>query len=250
MVFRKLPGVSASGMGLRLSQKFVFLLFLSGLVTLCFGALFFLPDSVRLKRIFLSKTETQPVTVGSGTENDAREPLKRAKEPELPRGMTPARGETSTRLKNLSRKPTVSREAAEERLAAAGKALEDFTLPRSRTESASAKATSFARGAAPSEPFSYDAFKGCLLKPPLGRDGGRPTDPETNARREKVKEVRRVMPAEGGREGEGSSSGVEVSPHGGVIVDMQQPPWLSGHMPWSSLASEPRTGLCAIYVCF
>uniref|UniRef100_A0A674P3D8 alpha-1,2-Mannosidase n=1 Tax=Takifugu rubripes TaxID=31033 RepID=A0A674P3D8_TAKRU len=69
MVFRKLPGVSASGMGLRLSQKFVFLLFLSALVTLCFGALFFLPDSVRLKRIFLSKTETQPVTVGSGNKN-------------------------------------------------------------------------------------------------------------------------------------------------------------------------------------
>uniref|UniRef100_A0A671K289 alpha-1,2-Mannosidase n=1 Tax=Sinocyclocheilus anshuiensis TaxID=1608454 RepID=A0A671K289_9TELE len=50
MVLRKLPGVSASGMGLRLSQKFVFLLFLSGLVTLCFGALFFLPDTVRLNR--------------------------------------------------------------------------------------------------------------------------------------------------------------------------------------------------------
>uniref|UniRef100_A0A672ZYN6 Uncharacterized protein n=1 Tax=Sphaeramia orbicularis TaxID=375764 RepID=A0A672ZYN6_9TELE len=80
MVFRKLPGVSASGMGLRLSQKFVFLLFLSGLVTLCFGALFFLPDSVRIKRIFLFKTETQPVTVGSGSENDAREHLKRPKE--------------------------------------------------------------------------------------------------------------------------------------------------------------------------
>uniref|UniRef100_A0A8C5G8J5 alpha-1,2-Mannosidase n=1 Tax=Gouania willdenowi TaxID=441366 RepID=A0A8C5G8J5_GOUWI len=72
-----LPGVSASGMGLRLSQKFVFLLFLSGLVTLCFGALFFLPDSVRLKRIFLSKTEVQPSTVGSGSENDVKEHLKR-----------------------------------------------------------------------------------------------------------------------------------------------------------------------------
>uniref|UniRef100_A0A667ZSY2 alpha-1,2-Mannosidase n=1 Tax=Myripristis murdjan TaxID=586833 RepID=A0A667ZSY2_9TELE len=82
MVFRKLPGVSASGMGLRLSQKFVFLLFLSGLVTLCFGALFFLPDSVRLKRIFLSKTDTQPVTVGSGSENDAKEHLKRTEVPE------------------------------------------------------------------------------------------------------------------------------------------------------------------------
>uniref|UniRef100_A0A673JLD1 alpha-1,2-Mannosidase n=1 Tax=Sinocyclocheilus rhinocerous TaxID=307959 RepID=A0A673JLD1_9TELE len=68
MVLRKLPGVSASGMGLRLSQKFVFLLFLSGLVTLCFGALFFLPDTVRLKRIFLSKNENPPsVTHGART---------------------------------------------------------------------------------------------------------------------------------------------------------------------------------------
>uniref|UniRef100_A0A8C9YX58 alpha-1,2-Mannosidase n=1 Tax=Sander lucioperca TaxID=283035 RepID=A0A8C9YX58_SANLU len=167
MVFRKLPGVSASGMGLRLSQKFVFLLFLSGLVTLCFGALFFLPDSVRLKRIFLSKTETQPVTVGSGSENDAREHLKRLKNQG---GMTPAKGETSTKLKSLSRKPPVSYEATEERLAG-GKAQEDLTLPRSKTESASAK------------------FKGCLLKPPLGRDNGKPSDPKTNERREKVKEM-------------------------------------------------------------
>uniref|UniRef100_A0A3Q3LPZ6 alpha-1,2-Mannosidase n=1 Tax=Mastacembelus armatus TaxID=205130 RepID=A0A3Q3LPZ6_9TELE len=117
MVFRKLPGVSASGMGLRLSQKFVFLLFLSGLVTLCFGALFFLPDSVRLKRIFLSKTETQPVTVGSGSENDVREHLKRPKDQD------------------------------------------------------------------------YKKFKRCLLRPPLGTDDGKPSDPKTNERREKVKEM-------------------------------------------------------------
>uniref|UniRef100_A0A8C7X132 alpha-1,2-Mannosidase n=1 Tax=Oryzias sinensis TaxID=183150 RepID=A0A8C7X132_9TELE len=109
MVFRKLPGVSASGMGLRLSQKFVFLIFLSGLVTLCFGALFFLPDSVRLKRLFLSKTEIQPVTAGSRSENDVT--VKRPKEQE------------------------------------------------------------------------------CLLKPPLGRDNGKPADPTTNERREKVKEM-------------------------------------------------------------
>uniref|UniRef100_A0A671K262 alpha-1,2-Mannosidase n=1 Tax=Sinocyclocheilus anshuiensis TaxID=1608454 RepID=A0A671K262_9TELE len=41
--------LAPSGMGLRLSQKFVFLLFLSGLVTLCFGALFFLPDTLSKK---------------------------------------------------------------------------------------------------------------------------------------------------------------------------------------------------------
>ena len=181
MVFRKLPGVSASGMGLRLSQKFVFLLFLSGLVTLCFGALFFLPDSVRLKRIFLSKTETQPVTVGSGSENDAREHLKRPKE----QGMTPAKGESSTKLKSLIRKPSVSHEATEERLAG-GKAQEDLTLPRLITESASMKASSSDHP----DTFSYNKFKGCLLKPPLGRDGGQTSDPTTNERREKVKEVR------------------------------------------------------------
>ncbi|XP_067456986.1 mannosyl-oligosaccharide 1,2-alpha-mannosidase IA isoform X1 [Thunnus thynnus] len=187
MVFRKLPGVSASGMGLRLSQKFVFLLFLSGLVTLCFGALFFLPDSVRLKRIFLSKTETQPVTVGSGSENDAREHLKRPKDQDHPRGMASVKGETSTKLKSLSRKPSVSHEATEERLAG-GKAQEDLTLPRSKTESASEKATS-ADHAASSDTFSYVKFKRCLLKPPLGSDGGKPSDPQTNERREKVKEM-------------------------------------------------------------
>ncbi|KAM7421305.1 hypothetical protein PAMA_015450 [Pampus argenteus] len=187
MVFRKLPGVSASGMGLRLSQKFVFLLFLSGLVTLCFGALFFLPDSVRLKRIFLSKTETQPVTVGSGSENDAREHIKRPKDQDHPRGITSARGETSTKLKSLSRRPSVSHEATEERLAG-GKAQEDLTLPRSKTESASEKATSVDHDAS-SDTFSYMKFKSCLLKPPLGRDGGKPSDLQTNERREKVKEM-------------------------------------------------------------
>lgn len=193
MVFRKLPGVSASGMGLRLSQKFVFLLFLSGLVTLCFGALFFLPDSVRLKRMFLSKTESQPVTVGSGSgsENDAREHLKRPKDQEHPRGMTSAKGETSssTKLKSLSRKPSVSHEATEERLAG-GKAQEDLTLTRSKTESASEKATASDHHGANSDTFTYAKFKRCLLKPPLGRDNGKPSDPKTNERREKVKEVR------------------------------------------------------------
>lgn len=187
MVFRKLPGVSASGMGLRLSQKFVFLLFLSGLVTLCFGALFFLPDSVRLKRIFLSKTDSQPVTVGS--ENDAREHLKRAKDPErAARVMTPAKGETSTKLKSLSRKPPVSHEATEARLSG-GRAQEDMTLSRSRTESASEGVSSPDRGAS-SDTFTYRKFKRCLLKPPLGKDGGRPGDPTTSERREKVREVR------------------------------------------------------------
>uniref|UniRef100_A0A1A7Y3I6 alpha-1,2-Mannosidase n=1 Tax=Iconisemion striatum TaxID=60296 RepID=A0A1A7Y3I6_9TELE len=182
MVFRKLPGVSASGMGLRLSQKFVFLLFLSGLVTLCFGALFFLPDSVRLKRIFLSKTEVQPVTVGS--ENDVREHLKRpSKEQEHLRGMTPAKGDN--KQKSLSRKPSVSHEETE----AGGKAQEDMTLARSKPEFASEKVTSADHHGASSDTFSFKKFQKCLLKAPLGTDSGRPADPQTNERREKVKEM-------------------------------------------------------------
>lgn len=188
MVFRKLPGVSASGMGLRLSQKFVFLLFLSALVTLCFGALFFLPDSVRLKRIFLSKTETQPVTVGSGSENDVREHLKRPKEPDHPRGMTSAKGETSTRLKSPRRKPPLSPGADEGRLSA-GRAQEELTASRSRTESTSERESAGTRQS-DSDAFSYARLQRCLLKPPLGRDRGKPSDPTTEERREKVKEVR------------------------------------------------------------
>lgn len=189
MVFRKLPGVSASGMGLRLSQKFVFLLFLSALVTLCFGALFFLPDSVRLKRIFLSKTESQPVTVGSGSENDVREHFKKPKEQEHPRGMTSAKGETSTRLKSLRRKPPLSPDATEARLSG-GRAQEDLAASRSRTEPASSEKASAAGRGSDSDTFSYARFQRCLLKPPLGRDHGKPGDPKTDERREKVKEVR------------------------------------------------------------
>lgn len=187
MVFRKLPGVSASGMGLRLSQKFVFLLFLSGLVTLCFGALFFLPDSVRLKRIFLSKTETQPVTVGS--ENDAREHLKKgSKDQDHLRGITSAKGETSTKLK--TRKPSVSYELKTEDRLAGGKAQEELTLSRSKTESASEKVTS-SNNVGNTHTLDYVKLKKCLLKAPPGQgsEQGRPADPQVFQRREKVKEM-------------------------------------------------------------
>ncbi|KAL0984766.1 hypothetical protein UPYG_G00146640 [Umbra pygmaea] len=179
-------------MGLRLSQKFVFLLFLSGLVTLCFGALFFLPDSVRLKRIFLSKTESQPVTVGS--DNDLRDHIKKvAKDPEHLRGITSAKGETSTKLKALSRKPSITNKPKTDEKLAGGEALEDLTVSRSKTESASKdeKVTSSSNQRAKTDAFfDYNKFKKCLLKPPLGTDSGKLSDPQTVQRREKVKEVR------------------------------------------------------------
>ncbi|KAJ3597997.1 hypothetical protein NHX12_001512 [Muraenolepis orangiensis] len=209
MVFRKLPGVWASGMGLRLSQKFLFLLFLSGLITLCFGALFFLPDSVRLKRIFLSKTssETQPATVGGSENDDAAaankeaHPKLRAKDPEYTRGMTP----TSTKGETTSTKflrpppgrkssPVVTRGAGTEDRPAGvvgggGAAAEELTISRSRTESASERSTS-PKAADPnrSDTFSYATFQRCLLKAPLGTELGRPSDPQTAQRRDSVRE--------------------------------------------------------------
>ncbi|XP_072103483.1 mannosyl-oligosaccharide 1,2-alpha-mannosidase IA-like isoform X2 [Mobula birostris] len=71
-MIRKLCSGSGLGLGtrfgsIRLSQRFAFLIFLSALVTVCFGAIFFLPDSLRLRRFFLLSTEPQRTDVaGSG----------------------------------------------------------------------------------------------------------------------------------------------------------------------------------------
>uniref|UniRef100_UPI00398EE898 mannosyl-oligosaccharide 1,2-alpha-mannosidase IA-like isoform X2 n=1 Tax=Pristiophorus japonicus TaxID=55135 RepID=UPI00398EE898 len=71
-MIRKLCSGSGLGLGsrfggVRLSQRFLFLLLLSALVTVCFGAIFFLPDSVRLRHFFLLPTEPQRTDIaGSG----------------------------------------------------------------------------------------------------------------------------------------------------------------------------------------
>nr|XP_015204417.1 PREDICTED: mannosyl-oligosaccharide 1,2-alpha-mannosidase IC [Lepisosteus oculatus] len=200
MVFRKLPGVSASGMGLRLSQKFVFLLFLSGLVTLCFGALFFLPDSVRLKRIFLPKRENAPLAVE--LENGAGEHgLKPDKDYEHLPGITPGKGDTSTKMKATSRKSSATREAKNAEKTAV-KTQENwnqsrskgapvkYRLPENKVEQREqGKGTVFSKDSEHGSSFDYEKFKKCLLRPPLGVDGGKPSDVQTQKRREKVKEM-------------------------------------------------------------
>ncbi|XP_078423378.1 mannosyl-oligosaccharide 1,2-alpha-mannosidase IA-like [Cetorhinus maximus] len=73
-MIRRLCSGSGLGLGLgsrfggvRLSKRFVFLILLSALVTVCFGAIFFLPDSVRLRRFFLLPAEPQRIDgAGSG----------------------------------------------------------------------------------------------------------------------------------------------------------------------------------------
>lgn len=191
MVFRKLPGVFASGMGLRLSQKFVFLLFLSGLVTLCFGALFFLPDSVRLKRIFLPKTDNQAVTVGS--ENDVRDHSKKMSQ-------QTAKGDSTTKLKMLSRKQSVTHKARTVERSIGNKPPEEWSPSKTKTEPVARaresvtggdRVTTSTQNGQHKDTFDFERFKQCLVKAPMGSDNGKPSDPQTQQRREKVKEVSR-----------------------------------------------------------
>lgn len=65
MLMRKVPGfVPASPWGLRLPQKFLFLLFLSGLITLCFGALF--PAPLHLTPFTVFTSTSLPYSLPSG----------------------------------------------------------------------------------------------------------------------------------------------------------------------------------------
>ncbi|XP_016104571.1 mannosyl-oligosaccharide 1,2-alpha-mannosidase IA isoform X1 [Sinocyclocheilus grahami] len=185
MVLRKLPGVSASGMGLRLSQKFVFLLFLSGLVTLCFGALFFLPDTVRLKRIFLSKNENPAVTVGHDNELSKKVPG----DPEHQRVALKGGEGANVKLK-VSRKPSVTHGARTVERSVGSRAQEEWSPARAQEPAArDERVTSAAHNGERGSAYSYEAFKSCLLKPALGRNQGTPPDSETLQRREKVKEM-------------------------------------------------------------
>ncbi|XP_054995043.1 mannosyl-oligosaccharide 1,2-alpha-mannosidase IC isoform X2 [Sorex araneus] len=182
MLMRKVPGfVPASPWGLRLPQKFLFLLFLSGLVTLCFGALFLLPNSSRLKRLFLASRTQQPalevVAEVSG------HPLARAQEsPPNPAPAVPAPGEGEPRSqvggrrrKGWLRRTTLPTRAREEATAARSSGL---TAPRAQEQSV---------------PFSFDfnAFRGRLRHPVLGTKADKSQESQSLVRsqREKIKEM-------------------------------------------------------------
>ncbi|XDV39616.1 hypothetical protein PO909_008827 [Leuciscus waleckii] len=172
-------------MGLRLSQKFVFLLFLSGLVTLCFGALFFLPDSVRLKRIFLSKNESPAVTVGSDNELSKKVPVDQEHQ------RTGLKGVEANVKPKVSRKPSVTHGARTVERSVGSRAQDEWSPARAHEQPArDERVTSAALNAQHGTTFSHETFKKCLLKPALGKDQGNPSDSETLKRREKVKELK------------------------------------------------------------
>nr|XP_005544446.2 mannosyl-oligosaccharide 1,2-alpha-mannosidase IC isoform X1 [Macaca fascicularis]XP_028693701.1 mannosyl-oligosaccharide 1,2-alpha-mannosidase IC [Macaca mulatta] len=181
MLMRKVPGfVPASPWGLRLPQKFLFLLFLSGLVTLCFGALFLLPHSSRLKRLFLAPRTQQP-GLEVVAEIAGHAPAREQEPPPNPAPAAPAPGEDdpSSRASPRRRKgglrrtrPTGPREEA---TAARGN-----SIPASRPGD---EGISFH--------FDFNAFRSRLRHPVLGMRADESQEPQSRVRaqREKVKEM-------------------------------------------------------------
>lgn len=182
MLMRKVPGfVPASPWGLRLPQKFLFLLFLSGLVTLCFGALFLLPNSSRLKRLFLAPRTQQPSL--EVVAEVAGHPLVRKKEsPPNPAPAAPAPGEDdpSSQASTRRRKEWLRRTHP--------------TGPREEATAARSSSVAVFRPQEESIRFSFDfnAFQSRLRHPVLGTRAYKSEETQSLVRtqREKIKEVR------------------------------------------------------------
>ncbi|GCB74800.1 mannosyl-oligosaccharide 1,2-alpha-mannosidase IA-like [Scyliorhinus torazame] len=151
---------SGSGLGLgsrfggvRLSKRFVFLILLSALVTVCFGAIFFLPDSVRLRRFFLLPAE--PDSAGSGV------------------GLAPGAGAAAgSRHRQTEARRRQERPAKE-----------------SASEQIRQEVTERERGRGGSEDGAEVLEASKSRYPPLLEAGTEPADQDARSRREKVKEM-------------------------------------------------------------
>ncbi|XP_062488743.1 mannosyl-oligosaccharide 1,2-alpha-mannosidase IC [Pezoporus occidentalis] len=182
VLLRKLPGMPGwpTALGLRLPQKFLFLLFLSGLLTLCFGALFLLPDSSRFKRLFLPRRATASTSSSSSASSSAAAAASSTRDTDLPRS-PPAAAEP----RHAS--PAAPRRLREKLRSAARPA------PRARQQVQGDGRAEPATGAAPARDtrapfrFDYERFRRSLRHPVRGRRPGE--DPETRARRMKIKEM-------------------------------------------------------------
>ncbi|XP_064028929.1 mannosyl-oligosaccharide 1,2-alpha-mannosidase IC isoform X1 [Pogoniulus pusillus] len=191
VLLRKLPGMPGwpAALGLRLPQKFLFLLFLSGLLTLCFGALFLLPDSSRFKRLFLPRRATASATSSSSSSSASSSSASSStRDADLPRS-PPAAAEP----RHAS--PAAPRRLREKlRTAARMAAPPAHTAPGSRQQvqggeqrAQPATEESPARETRAPFRFDYERFRRSLRHPVRGRRAGE--DPETRARRMKIKEM-------------------------------------------------------------
>ncbi|XP_070620346.1 mannosyl-oligosaccharide 1,2-alpha-mannosidase IC [Erythrolamprus reginae] len=167
---RKWPGWPPSA--LRLPQKFLFLLFLSGLLTLCFGALFLLPDSSRVKRLFL--------------------PRHAGAELEAPRSPPPGPGPAPRHLPASASQPAAPppsrhlRDPAD--LPHSEPASRRTRPPRLPPAEQGASAPPLQQTRAPFR-FDYAAFRQRLRHPVLGGERDGTEEPDTGVRRLKIREM-------------------------------------------------------------
>ncbi|KAL8220623.1 UNVERIFIED_CONTAM: hypothetical protein K2H54_050787 [Gekko kuhli] len=179
LLLRKLPGMPGwppSALGLRLPHKFVVLLFLSGLLTLCFGALFLLPDSSRFRRLFLPRRGADPDLSRSSPP------------PPLPPGSDPGRRRHAApspppQLLRDPKLPPVMAAAA-----ASSKRERHQRRPQGPPGAGTVADPLRQQTRAPFR-FDYQAFRQRLRHPVLGRRRGGTEDPELRSRRLKIKEA-------------------------------------------------------------
>lgn len=158
---------SASPTSFRLTEKFILLLVFSAFITLCFGAIFFLPDSSKLlSGVFFhssaveTNTRTGPDSSDSGSAgNDVRVLAKIRKDHE--KALLEAKDTLQKRPDEIKQDIETDKKVVQESMGQGGK--DDSNLPF----------------------IEYH-------RPP-GSTGHEPLDPETRERRAKVKEVRFIQ---------------------------------------------------------
>ncbi|XP_077338020.1 mannosyl-oligosaccharide 1,2-alpha-mannosidase IC [Lithobates pipiens] len=185
MFLRKISGIFPAGFGLRLSQKFVFLLFLSGIITLCFGTLFLLPDTSKFKRIFLSGTQSQS---GERIHSYANKKMNKK-----------TVDDQKSLIRNTNQEKWRSKDEFDVNMKPLGFLVHNYeTLKEDnslhREHIVAAKAKNKDNEISPAQRnqaeliFDYNAFKKSLKYPPLGNHH-KQKDPETRERRNKIKEM-------------------------------------------------------------
>ncbi|XP_020838806.1 mannosyl-oligosaccharide 1,2-alpha-mannosidase IC [Phascolarctos cinereus] len=177
MLMRKTPAFApASVFGVRLSHKFLFLLFLSGLITLCFGALFLLPSSYRFRRLFLPLRPQRLATApGAGEPEPGDQTQGRGQEP--PPNPAPAPGALAVGPGRGGRHPPGGPTTP----------WEEAGATRGQQTPGAATGLPRAPKSRPLPTLVFEEFRSRLRHPVLGTKGN--SDAKSLAQREKIKEM-------------------------------------------------------------
>ncbi|XP_043853875.1 mannosyl-oligosaccharide 1,2-alpha-mannosidase IC [Dromiciops gliroides] len=177
MLMRKTPAFApASVFGVRLSHKFLFLLFLSGLITLCFGALFLLPSSYRFRRLFLP-LRPQRLSTGSGAGEPEPGGQAQTGGQEPPPNPAPAPGALAVGPGRGGRHPPGGPTTP----------WEETGATRGQQTPGAATGLPRASKSRPLPTLVFEEFRSRLRHPVLGTRGN--SDVKSLAQREKIKEM-------------------------------------------------------------